>query len=142
MCVQEHVRVSLSRVFTNIPVPSNLIEMSFNEFHPNSKPLFVMTFLDIPSLLDLISTASNLRSDTGLRSWLASLNSDSRDFAFVKRKKTLHLRKIFLQMINRQYLCAFYGRTLIFSFNLHIILLVKHGCYDQNLLINVLITLH
>ena len=83
-CVCVPVRVSVSRVFTNIPVPSNLIEMSFNEFYPNSKPLFVMAFLDIPSLLDLISTASNLRSDTGLRSWLASRNSDSRDFAFVK----------------------------------------------------------
>lgn len=102
MCVQEHVRVSLSRVLTNIPVPSNLIEMSFNEFHPNSKPLFVMTFLDIPSLLDLISTASNLRSDTGLRSWLASLNSDSRDFAFVKRiKNYISEKKKLLQMKDR-----------------------------------------
>ena len=76
--------------------------MSFNEFHPNLKRVFAMTFLDVPSLLDLISTASNLRSETGLRSWLAFLNSHSRDFAFVKEKKKLHIRKKLLQMTNRQ----------------------------------------
>ena len=71
--------------------------MSFNKFHPNLKLLFncydilihVLTFFT----QDLISTASNLRSDTGLRSWLAFLNSDNRDFAFIKRKKIIHVRK-------------------------------------------------
>lgn len=35
----------------------------------------------LPSLLDRISTASNLRSETGLRSWLAVLNCDTKDCA-------------------------------------------------------------
>ena len=36
---------------------------------------------NLPSLLDRISTASNFKSDNGLRSWLEFLNSDSKDFA-------------------------------------------------------------
>ena len=93
--------------------------MSFNEFHPNSKPLFVMAFLDIPSLLDLISTASNLRSDTGLRSWLASRNSDSRDFAFVKRTKNYILEKKIVANDGQGNNSMYIKGTLIFSFNLY-----------------------
>lgn len=83
-----------------------------------------MAFLDIPSLLDLISTASNLRSDTGLRSWLASLNSDSRDFAFVKRIKNYTSEKKIVANDRQGNNYMHIKGTLIFSFNLHIILLV------------------
>lgn len=76
--------LEFSPIYRNLKINNREL---MNFIQTQIKLLFVITFLHLPSLLDLISTASNLRSDTGLRSWLAFLNSDSRDFAFFKRKK-------------------------------------------------------